>query len=440
MSRTLRARLGALGPAWLAGAIAAGPATMASLLTAGSGYGYALLWAVLLSVALGTFTQYLSMWLGLLAGDGIVSATKQSLGRWWAGLLVADALLAAGLAQLVILYGLANTSVALFGGDATLWGVGWSVFVAIALAGGGYQIAEAGAKLLVSLVVLAFVGSLFVVPIETGGLAAGLVPSFPAGSPVVVAGVLGGAVHITLITMHTYTVRSRGWGVADYDLATTDVIGSMGVAFGLYSLAVFLVAGSVLTGQSPSAVEAGRALGPLVGPFAERLFLAGLLGAAVSTLGGNSIVPPYLLADFFGWERTRADSRYRAALALSALAAAFGVLFAGSFLSLLVVVLSVGLVGTPLAIALVLYLLNDRDVVARTPRTATNLAGGVTLTIVSVINVRQLTAKLEPSGTLEYLLAGFAVVVGVATLIVVAKTGRQLLDGSPDVRTTSSSE
>ncbi len=60
----------------------------------------------------------------------------------------------------------------------------------------------------------------------------GLVPSVPSGSALVAAGILGGAVHITLITMHSYTMRARGWTREDYDLATVDVGASMLVAFG----------------------------------------------------------------------------------------------------------------------------------------------------------------------------------------------------------------
>ena len=92
-----------LGPTWLAGAIAAGPATMASLITAGATFGYALLWVVVVSALLGFVAQYLSTRLGVFTGDGIVSVVEEYLGERWAWILVADAVLASGLAQLVIM-------------------------------------------------------------------------------------------------------------------------------------------------------------------------------------------------------------------------------------------------------------------------------------------------------------------------------------------------
>jgi len=134
--------------------------------------------------------------------------------------------------------------------------------------------------------------------------------------------------------MHSYTMRARDWTAQDYGLATFDVGTSMLVAFGIYSLAIFLVAAGVL--HSPtveaselSVVAAAQALGPLVGTNAKWLFLLGLWGAAVSTLGGNTIVPPYLVADKLGWGTDISDTRYRALLAAVALLSGVGASLVG---------------------------------------------------------------------------------------------------------------
>jgi len=76
-----RAFLDRLGPTWLAGAIAAGPATMASLLVAGASFGYALLWVVVLSAVLGTVGQYLAMRLGLLTEAGSSRSSSATSAR-----------------------------------------------------------------------------------------------------------------------------------------------------------------------------------------------------------------------------------------------------------------------------------------------------------------------------------------------------------------------
>ncbi|MBV0900707.1 divalent metal cation transporter [Haloarcula salina] len=405
-----------MGPSWIAGAIAAGPATIASLVTAGGAYGYTLLWVVVLSAGAGALAQYLAMRLGLLTERGIVAVVEDHLGETWAWLLVGDAVLAAGVAQLVIMKTVATVSATVTGIDARVWGVAWALVLAAGLAGGGYRFLELAAKTLVLLVVLAFVASLFVVPIDAGAAAAGLVPSVPSGGALVAAGILGGAVHITLITMHSYTMRARGWDRDDYGLATVDVGASMLVAFGVYSLAIFLVTASVLTSADLSTVGAAQALGPLVGDSAQWLFLLGLWGAAVSTLGGNTIVPPFLLADKLGWGTTIEDGRYRALLVAVALLSAPGAFIGGSVLGQLVLVLALGTVGTPFAIALVLYLLNSEAVPEANSRLA-NL-GGLALVVVSGglagnFVVEQVGGGIGP---LSGFVLAFAVALGLATL------------------------
>ncbi len=430
-----------LGPAWIAGAIAAGPATMASVLTAGASFGYTLLWIVVLSAVLGALSQYLAMRLGLLTGEGIVSVVESHLGTTWAWVLVADAVLAAGLAQLVIMKTVADVSATVTGVDARVWGVAWGVILALGLAGGGYRAAELGAKVLVSAVVLAFLASLFVVPVDPGAAVAGLVPRIPAGvsGALVAAGILGGAVHITLVTMHSYTMRARGWGREEYGLATFDVASSMLAAFGVYSLAIFLVAASVL--HSPgvdagglTAIAAAQALGPLVGPYAKWLFLLGLWGAAVSTLGGNTVVPPYLVADKLGWETDVSDPRFRWLLVAVALLSAGGVFIGGAFFPLLVLVLAFGLVGTPFAIVVVLYLLNHPAAVPEPNSTALNV-GGVALVAVTAVTagsfVREQAASV-PGDPVATFVVAFAAVLTVATGLLLVQFVRQWVS-TPDV-------
>lgn len=417
------------GPTWLAGAIAAGPATMASLLTAGAGYGYTLLWVVVVAAVLGALGQYLAARLALLTGEGIVTVVERHLGDGWAWVLVIDAVLAAGLAQLTIMKTIADASAVLTGIDARIWAIAWASVLAIGLAGGGYRIAELVAKVVVSLVVLVFIATAAVVPIDPAAAAGGLVPRIPAGldGALAAAGVLGGAVHITLLTMQSYTMRARGWSRDDAGLVRFDIGSSMLLAFGGYSLAIFLVAASVLHVPAIDAatlgeIEAGQALEPAVGTHATRLFLLGLLGAAISTLGGTTVVPPYLVADKLGWERSIEDPRYRALVVVVALASAVGVFLGGSFFSLLVLVLAFGLVGTPFALVVILYLLNDPAVVDESAPLAANL-GGVVLLGVAVVTagtfVREQAAAI--TDPLSAFVIVFAAGIGLATVLLVVK-------------------
>ena len=422
--RSIGERISELGPTWLAGAIAAGPASMASLLSGGASFGYTLLWVVVISAIFGALAQYLATKLALATEEGLVETVERRLGKKWAWLLVADVVLVAGFAQLIIMKTVASVSGLLTPVGAQVWGVACAIFLAVGLAGGGYRIAELGAKVVVTAVVIAFVASLFVIPIDTGAAAGGLLPTIPSGGAIAAAGILGGAVHITIITMQTYNVKARGWTRGDADLARFDISVSMLAAFGIFSIATFLVAAGALfgnvDGQGLQAIGAAQALEPIAGPFAQRLFLLGLLGAAVSTLGGNTLVPPYVVADKLGWATDVSDTRYRALLAGTALISGVGAFIPGAFLGQLVLVLAVGTVGTPFALALVLVLLNDPETAGEAPNVALNLGGVLVFGVASVLAGNFVAGQLGSGLTL---LSGsvlvFAAVLAFGTLVLI---------------------
>jgi len=397
---------------------------MASLLSGGASFGYALLWVVIVSAIFGAVAQYLATKLALATGEGLVETVERRLGEKWAWLLVVDVVLVAGFAQLIIMKTVASVSGLLTPVGAELWGVGWAFFLAVGLAGGGYRIAELGAKVVVTAVVIAFVVSLFVVPLRPAAAAGGLVPTIPSGGAIAAAGILGGAVHITIITMQTYTVTARGWTQDDAPLARFDIGISMLAAFGTFSIATFLVAAGALfgtvDGQGLTAIGAAQALQPVAGPFAQRLFLFGLLGAAVSTLGGNTLVPPYVVADKLGWETDVADTRYQALLAGTALLSGAGVFIPGAFIGQLVLVLAVGTVGTPFALAVVLVLLNDTETAGEQPSVPVNIGGILVFVVASVLAGNFVAGQLGDGVTpLSGGVLAFAAVLAFATVLLV---------------------
>ncbi|MFW6447998.1 MAG: divalent metal cation transporter [Halobacteriota archaeon] len=409
LERPLRSYVRDLGPTWIAGA----------------SFRYRLLWVVVLAAAFGALAQYLAMRVGLLSGRGLVSLVEERLGTGWAWLLVADVVLAAGLAQLVIMKTVADVSAFLTGIDARVWGVAWALALAIGLGWGGYRFLEVAAKALVAGVVLAFLVSLGVVPIDLPAAAGGLVPVIPAGvdGALIAAAVLGGAVHVTLVTMQSYTMRARGWTADDYGLGTFDVLTSMLLAFGAYAIAIYLVAAAVLydpgaTVVNIDALGAAEALEPALGTFAHWLFLLGLWGAAVSTLGGNTVVPPFAVADKLGIDRTIEDPRYRGLLVAVALASAAGAFLEGAFFPLLVLVLAFGLVGTPFALALVLYLANDPGAVDEAASPLANVGGVVLIGVTAVLAGNFVVERWPVDGALDAFVLAFAAVFGLATLAV----------------------
>lgn len=427
-----RTYAGELGPGWLAAAIAAGPGTMASVMSAGAAFGFQYLWVVMLSAVCATVAQLLAVRLSLHQEQGIVSHVRQALGKPWARLLVFDTVIAAGLAQLVIMRALAGATELITGVDQRLWAPLWALLIAFALLQGGYKFAERVSKVLVGLMVLAFILTLGVVDVPAAALAKGLLPTLPlTPSGVLLAGgILGGAVHVTLLSMQSYTMRARGWGVAQRGIAHVDTLGSMLLAFGVYSVSIFLVAAATLypAGQGAealSAVTGAQALAPLVGRYAESLFLAGLLGAALSTLVGNSVVPAYLIADHCGWDYLRPDKKFKAAVAAFALLSALGVFLGAAFFKLLVVMLAFSLPGTAFALLLILILLNQEGQ-RPLPRWLNTAGCGLLLLMVGLaaafVESKWATALSNP---LDAFAVGFGLLMALACVWLLLSKGKK---------------
>ncbi|MDR9411677.1 MAG: divalent metal cation transporter [Haloquadratum sp.] len=428
-SGAVAARVRRGGPTWVAGAIAAGPATMAALVTAGATAGYGLLWVVLASALLGATTQWLSTHLGIVTEAGIVATVDARLGAHWGWVVVGVTVVAAGVAQLVIMKTLADISVTVVGGPTWVWALTWAGVLALGLGGGGYRVAEAAAKLLLAGVVGAFLLSVVVVPIDLAAALAGSRPRPPSdlAALVSIAGILGGAVHITLITMQTYTVRARGWTTGDRKLARWDTATAMLGGFGLYSVAIYLVAAAVLPAAGlteVTAISASVALGPLVGPAAQSLFLLGLLGAAVTTLGGNTIVAPLLLADKLGWEASVTDTRYRAMVVGVALLSAAGAVIEGAVLPLLVIVLAFGLLGTPFIVAVVLVLGTDVELMGPQRMGVGAVAAGAVAMVVTGVSAAGFVWSRwvdGGAGAIDLLVLIMAVGMALSTAAIVAR-------------------
>jgi len=278
-----------------------------------------------------------------------------------------DALAATWLAAVVLMKALTGVTSYLTNIATPWWGVAYAVIFSLLLIRGGYTIFETLCKLLVIGVVICFGITLFVVPIHWTGAIEGLVPSLTGGSSgaIMMAGIMGGAVHITIIAMHSYTVQERNWKAPDLPTVRFDVISSMLVAFGIYSIVIFLVSAATLHAHgihAKGALGVAKSLKPILGPYASVAFFAGLWGATVSTIMPTFQAGAYFIGDFFGFPLRPSDNRFKAAILIGILLSLIGPFLKGAFFPLLIIMLALGLCGTPLILILLLILLNTRRI------------------------------------------------------------------------------
>lgn len=389
-----------MGPAWIISAVACGPATMASVSIAGALYGYKLLWVVVLSALFAFVVQFMAAKIGILAGKGIISLVTEKLGESWGWVLMLDALLATWLATAVLMKALVDVTGAITGLPSFWWAAFYAVLISLLLGVGGYPLLEKVCKGLVCMVVGAFLATLFSVDLNHGEILRGLIPNIPDGidSALVMAGIMGGAVHVTIIAMHTYNVNARGWGSGQIRLAWLDTFLSMFIAFGLYSAAIYLPAAAILNPKGTavnSVLDVANALKPFWGPYSNAIILAGIWGGVVSTIVPTFLAAAYFIGDKMGWPLNKRDNRFRAVVIFGCLLSLIGPLMKGSFLTLLVVMLAVGLCGTPFIIAMVMILLNRKDVVREKKNSSLlNAFGALSLLITSFLAIRFIVSKV----------------------------------------------
>lgn len=389
-----------MGPAWVVSAVACGPATLASVSIAGARFGYSLLWVVVLSAILATVSQYLAAKTGILGRRGVIDLVNEHLGRFWSWTLTIDALFATWLASVILMKALAGTMSLITGLSTPLWGIPYALFFFLLLILGGYKGFEIFCKILVAVVVICFVFTLAIVKPDVRLLLRGFIPSIPAGidSAVMMAGIMGGAVHITIIAMHTYTVNARKWTLTEMGLARFDTIFSMFVAFGLYSVSIFLASAAVLHPkgiQVKSALDVAMSLAPLVGIYGKAIFLVGLWAAIVSTISPTYLAGAYFLSDKLGWPADTSGAGFRIWIALGCGLSLLGPFLKGSFIFLLVLMLALGLCGTPFILVLIMVLLNRRSFAGpqRNPLFL-NVLGGMAIIITSFLAARFILMKI----------------------------------------------
>lgn len=309
-----------IGPGIITGAADDDPSGIATYSQAGAQVGFGLLWTMLLTYPLMTAIQLISADIGRVTGHGLAHNIRRVLPRWAALLLVG-------------LLFFANTIN--IGADLAAMGAaghlvtGWndhSFTVAFAFASlllqlfVGYRRYAAFLKWL-TLGLLAYVGVLFVVHVEWGGVLKGLfVPDIQGRDSLkLIVAVLG-----TTISPYLFFWQSsqeveevladqkakplnrapEQAGEAQRQIAL-DTFAGMAIS-NLVALAIMICTAATLHAQGKreiaTAADAAKALQPIAGDFAFALFSLGIIGTgllAIPVLAGSV---GYAVSGLYGWK------------------------------------------------------------------------------------------------------------------------------------------
>ncbi len=290
-----------LGPAFVAAIAYVDPGNVASNLSAGSTYGYALVWVLLLANLMAVVVQYRSAKLGIVTGAPLAAIVVHRLnrrGRGWAYAYGAQAFVVAVATDIAEVVGGALGLALLFGLPLWIGGILVGAITLVLLAVLRRQTARAfemAVGAFGALVVVAFVGGLLMAPPDPFATVRGLWPTIPdQGAWALAAAMLGATVMPHAIYLHSslavdryrrggrpvapipYLLRAQRW---DVGLAL--------VGAGTANIAMLLYGAAALSGAVGDTIEsAHEVLGRTLGPVAAVMLGVGLLASGI----GSAIV------------------------------------------------------------------------------------------------------------------------------------------------------
>lgn len=296
-----------LGPAFVAAVAYVDPGNVAANLSAGAGYGYSLVWILVMATACAGVVQFLSAKLGVVTGRSLPELlgsrlkTPSRLAFWAQAEAVA---IATDLAEVV---GGAVALYLLFDIPLVMGGIicgAVSLLLLLIQDRRGQRPFERVVMGLLGIIAVGFVAGLFVAPPDPEGVARGLIPGFAdTGALLLATAMLGATVMPHVVYLHSALSRDRFGTTIEPEKkrallrgTRTDVVGAMLLA-GAVNISMLLLAASALRGQEGvDTLEGAHAavsssLGPAIGVlFGIGLLVSGLASTSVGCYAGSVIM------------------------------------------------------------------------------------------------------------------------------------------------------
>ncbi|WP_404803452.1 Nramp family divalent metal transporter [Lysinibacillus sp. S1] len=300
-----------LGPAFIAAVAYIDPGNFATNITAGSQYGYLLLWVIAFSNLMAVLIQSLSAKLGIATGKNLPEVAREHFSKKTSIFLWIQAELVIIATDLAEFIGAALGLYLLFNipmlPAALITAVG--SFAILELQRRGFRAFEAGISGMVLIVVLAFAFQTFLAQPAWGDVAIGMfTPHFEGVDSLLLAtGILGATVMPHAIYLHSSLTQSRiiGRNEAEkkriFRFEFIDIIiamiiaGAINMSMLIIAAAVFHTQGVVVEDLDVAYNGLKVALGPMAAiSFGLGLLIAGLASSSVGTLAGDVVMQGFI--------------------------------------------------------------------------------------------------------------------------------------------------
>lgn len=306
-----RAALLFAGPAIIASVAYMDPGNYATNIQAGAGYGYTLLWVVLVANLIAMLFQSLSARLGIVTGRNLAELSRDHFPRPVVWIMWAVSEVAAMATDLAEFLGGAIGLALLF--DMPLMaGMGVTAVVTYGILlfeARGFRPMELIIGTFVAIIGLCYLVEIFIAPVSWGAAGAGLItPALPDLAALTIAvGIIGATVMPHAIYLHSGLTQNRAQVRDDKDrrkiltFSNREVVLALAAA-GMVNIAmVMMAAGAFHSGHAEVAeIEtAYHMLTPLLGGAAAAVFLVSLIASGVSssvvgTMAGQLIMQGFI--------------------------------------------------------------------------------------------------------------------------------------------------
>ncbi|MGW6299320.1 Nramp family divalent metal transporter [Peribacillus butanolivorans] len=310
-SRGIKKLLPYLGPAFIAAVAYIDPGNYATNITAGSKYGYTLLWVIFASNLMAVLIQSLSAKLGIATGKNLPELCRERFSKKTSFLLWLQAeavIMATDLAEFI---GAALGIYLLFDlpliTSAFIAAIG--SFAILEIQRRGYRTFEALITVMIFVVVIAFGAQVFYAKPDTSAVVLGLfTPKFEGVDSILLsAGMLGATVMPHAIYLHSSLTQKRIVGKNDLErkkifrFELIDIIiamliaGAINAAMVIVSAALFHKSGILVEDLDVAYQQFGALLGPSVAMFfGIGLLFAGLSSSSVGVMTGDVVMQGFI--------------------------------------------------------------------------------------------------------------------------------------------------
>ena len=327
-----------IGPGVLVSAAFIGPGTVTVCTLAGVNFGFALLWALLLSIVACIVLQEMAARLGIITHTGLSEILrkeiKNPLFKTLSIILIFGAVVIGNAA-----YEAGNITGAVLGISAVLpsyfldlgfvslnlWSLVIGLIAFLVLALGNYQVLEKVFIGLVGIMSISFLVTAIIsrpdIPLILEGL---FIPRQGAAGILTVMALIGTTVVPYNLFLHASLVSEKWKGKESLNMARKELFWAI-ILGGIVSMAIVVTAAGSGISEVESAADLAVGLEPVFGRFATWFIALGLFAAGISSSITAPLAAAYVVTGCLGWKKSLTSIRFKMVWA--------GILFLGMFFS-----------------------------------------------------------------------------------------------------------